>query len=284
MAFPQAKIILKAGLPPLSTFKMLVIAAACTRPRLRWLCMGLLRPFIRNGEVAIRYRCQGRPYLVYIRMADYQSDWMSVFELAVKGVYPIDTRFAPDLVIDGGGNTGLFTLLASATFPAARIVVCEPVPRNLRQIEKHMRLNRVAAEVKPACVGRTQGSIHFYVREANQGSFDPGLPYTSEIEVDVVTLASLVRGDDIKRILVKLDIEGMEVEALESFVPGEVRPVLVVGEVHNARINVSLLQRLFDRNGWTVRFDGIGEMTGNFTAWSPAADSILIGHPMAIAS
>jgi FkbM family methyltransferase len=284
MAFPQARIILKAGLPPLSAFKMLVIAASCTHPRFRGVCMALLRPFIRDGEVAIHYRCRDRRYVVHIRMADYQSDWMSVFELAAKGIYPIDTGFAPDLIIDGGGNTGVFTLLASATFPTARVVVCEPVPRNLLQIDKHLRMNRVNANVMPVCIGGSRRSIPFYIREANQGSFDSGIPYSSQIDVDVVTLASLVRDRDAKRILVKLDIEGMEVEALESFVPGETRAVFVVGEVHNARANVGPLQRLFERNGWTVQFEGVGEMTGNFTAWSPAADSMLMGRPPAVAS
>ena len=99
----------------------------------------------------------------------------------------------------------------------------------------------------------------------------------------MVTLASLARDRDAKRILIKLDIEGMEVEALESFVPGETRPVYVVGEVHNAGVNVDLLQRLFEGNGWTVRFKDVGEMTGNFIAWSPAAASMLVGQTMAAA-
>ena len=161
MAFPQARIILKAGLPPLSKFKMLVMAASITRPRYRALCMLLLRPFIRNGEVAIRYRCRDRRYVAHIRMADYQSDWMSVSELAIRDIYPVDAGFTPDLVIDGGGNTGLFTLLASAMFPAAGIVVCEPVPRNLQQIEKHLRMNRVAADVMPAVLVEVAAAFRF---------------------------------------------------------------------------------------------------------------------------
>jgi FkbM family methyltransferase len=284
MAFPQAHRILKAGLSPLSTFKLLVMTAAVTRPRSRPLCMALLRPFARNGEVTVHYPCRGRRYAAAVRISELDSDRMSVYELAVKGVYPIDVGFAPDLVVDGGGNTGLFTLLASAAFPSATIIVCEPVPQNLTQIEKHLRINHVDAEVMPVCIGGTEGKIQFYVREANQGSFDPGLPYSSRIDVNVVTMASLLRGRNAKRILIKLDIEGMEVEVLGSFVPGEVRPVLVVGEVHNARVNAGLLRQIFEKHGWTVRFDDLGEMTGNFVAWSPAAGSMLADRSMATAS
>jgi FkbM family methyltransferase len=265
-------------------FKLLVMAAACSRPRYRDLCIALLRPFTRDGEVAIRYTCNGRRYVARVRIAELESDWLSVHEIAIRKIYPIEAGFAPDLVIDGGGNTGLYTLFASAVYPAAQIVICEPVPQNLVQIEKHLRMNDVTAEVRPVCIGGSERRIPFYVREANQGSFDAGLPYRSRIDVEVVTLASLVRGRNAKRILIKLDIEGMEVEALESFVRDEKRPVFVVGEVHSAGTNVCLLQKVCKENGWTVRFEGVGEMTGNFTAWSPAADSMLMMDAMAVAS
>lgn len=263
---------------------MLLMAAGTSRPYLRSLCLTLLRPFSWCGQVTVHYRCEDRRYTACVRRAEFESDWQTVNEMAVQRIYKVDSVFSPDLVIDGGGNIGLFTLNASAAYPSAQIVVCEPVPRNLAQIEKHLRINRVTADVRPVCIGGSERKIPFYVREANQGSFDPRLPYRSQINVDVVTLASLVRGRNAKQILIKLDIEGMEVEALESFVVEETRPILVVGEVHNAATNVALLEGICARSGWTVRFEDVGEMTGNFMAWSPAADSMLIGGAMAIAS
>lgn len=284
MAFPQAKVIVKNRLQPLSKLKLLMMAAASSRPRWRNVSVALLRPFTRDGEIAVHYPCYGRTYVVHVRVADLESDWLSVHELAISRIYPIEERFAPDLVIDGGGNTGLFTLLASAAYPGAKVVICEPVPRNLAQIEKHLRNNRVTAEVQPVCIGGSQRTIPFYVREANQGSFDPGLPYTSQINVDVVTLAALLGGRDAKRIFIKLDIEGMEVEALGAFVPGETRPVYVVGEVHSLPSNGPELKRIFEGNGWTVKFGPGSELNCDFTAWSPAAVSLLTtGEAAAIA-
>ena len=283
MIFPNARPIVKLG-PSLSMFKMLLMAAGTSRPHLRGRSLTLLRPFIRDGQIAVHYRCQGRRYKVWVRVADFESDWQTVNEMAVQKIYEVDIGFSPDLVIDGGGNTGLFTLYAAAVYPSAQVIVCEPVPRNLAQIEKHLRINHVTAEVRPVCIGGSERKIPFYVREANQGSFDPGLPYRSQIDVDVVTLASLVRSRDAKRILIKLDIEGMEVEALESFVRDETRPVLVVGEVHDAGINVALLEQIFRRSGWTVRFGNLGPMTGDFSAWSPAAALMLADRPATPAS
>jgi FkbM family methyltransferase len=151
------------------------------------------------------------------------------------------------------------------------------VPHNLIQIEKHLRINQVAAEVLPVCIGGSAKKIPFYVREANQGSFDPEKRYDSQIDVDVVTLASVVRDHNANRILIKLDIEGMEIEALESFVPDETRPIFIVGELHGHKTNSRQMERIFCRSGWTVRFEevGAGEMTSLFKAWSPAAAPML---------
>jgi hypothetical protein len=100
----------------------------------------------------------------------------------------------------------------------------------------------------------------------------------------VVTLASLAGGRSTDRILIKLDIEGMEIEALDSFVPREKRAVLIVGELHNAGTNLSRLKKILENSGWTLRTEGMGEMTGNFVAWSPAASSMVTDQRMAVAT
>jgi FkbM family methyltransferase len=277
LIFYNAKTIARLG-PSLSTLKMLLMAAATSRPYLRGICLALLGPFIRDGEIAVHYQCYGRSFTAYVRLSDFESDWQSVSEIALHRIYEIEPGFSPDLVIDGGGNTGLFSLFASAAFPAAKIVVAEPVPRNLVQIAKHLRINSVDAEVQPVCIGGRQRTIPFYLREANKGSFDPGLPYSSRLDVPVHTLVSLIRGHNAHRILIKLDIEGMEVEALESFLPEEKRAVFVVGEVHSLPSNGPLLTRIFKRNAWTVRYQRGSDLNCNFTAWSPEAALFLAGQ------
>jgi FkbM family methyltransferase len=235
----------------------------------------LLRPFVRDGEIAIHYPCYGRRYTVFVRTSDMSSDLFTLRELLSGGVYPLPHAFSPDLIIDGGGNIGLFTLLASAAFPSARIVVCEPVPRSLAQIEKHLRLNGVSAELLPACLGGRRQTIPFYVREPIASSFDPRKPYTSTMGVEVVTLSDVLEAREARRILIKLDIEGMELEVLESFVPGEKRPVCVLGELHERRVNGRRLERIFDAAGWRLTFCDSSERDSIFEACSPMALSLM---------
>ena len=257
--------------PTLSAYKLLLMMASSSRPEMRGVCLALLRPFVKDGEVRVKYRCGKRRYTACIGMADMNSDMVSVMELGVRCVYHLDPALEPQVVLDGGGNIGMFTLRAAATYPQARIVVCEPVPRNLKQIEKHLGMNNVKAEVRAICIGGTRRTLPFYVREANQSSFTPDQPYKRVMELEVAPLREIMQGFDAERLLVKLDIEGMEMEALESYVPEEKRAVCIVGELHGHKQNASFIERLFGENGWTVKFDDVSDAGSLFEAWSPAA-------------
>jgi FkbM family methyltransferase len=263
------------------------MAAASSRPGFRDVCFALLRPFIHSGEITIQYTCEGRLYSAFIRVDDVFSDFFTFHELVVKGIYKIDSRFAPDLVVDCGGNTGLFSLEASARYPSAKIVVCEPVPRNLDQIRKHLSFNSVAAEVLPVCVGGSRRMIPFYVREANSGSFEATKPYMSKFDVEVLALTDVLRDRNARAVYIKMDIEGMEIEVLESYVPSETRAVCVIGELHNHKDNSHRLERIFGDCRWQLRFVNVSDVSNAdsiFEAYSPAALELLNRSPTSNAS
>ncbi len=279
MAFPNVKRILRMG-SALSAYKLILAVGTTSRPRYCYLFFALLRPFVRDGEITIRYRCYERFYKTTLRMSDLSADTLSTRELAVNDMYRLDRNFIPDLVIDGGGNIGLFTLRAAASIPATknhatRFVVCEPLPRNIRQIEKHLGLNGVQAEILPNCLGGERRSIPFYCRAAHASSFDPRVPYDSVMEIAVITLQDAIGVTPAKRILIKLDIEGMEIETLQTYLPTETRAVYIVGELHNYPQNAPLMESLFQKHGWTFEFFDIDTMACNFRACSPAAIPML---------
>ena len=55
----------------------------------------------------------------------------------------------------------------------------------------------------------------------------------------VYTLQDAIGSNSEERILIKLDIEGMEIEALSSFLPLKRRPVYIIGELHGVAANAS---------------------------------------------
>lgn len=257
---------------------------ALSRPRYKAIFLALLNPFVRNGEVEVRYRCYRRFLRSHIRVSDMESDFYTTRELAVNDVYDLDLSFRPDLVIDGGGNIGMFTLRVAAGLEAAgrsaKLAVYEPAPTSAEQVRRHLALNGVQAEVVAACLGGTPRNIPFYCRDAIANSFDPAKPYTSVIEIPVVTLRDAVESEPAERILIKLDIEGMEIEALTSFLPSEKRPVYLVGELHYASKNIPVIRHLFRSHGWTLELHEVANDACTFRGCSPAALPLLTSLPL----
>jgi FkbM family methyltransferase len=279
MALDNVKGILSIG-SPVSSYKLLLMQGALSRPRYASLFRALLRPFVTDGQIEIRYRCHHRLLKSLVRTSEMESDFYSIRELGVDDVYALDLGFHPDLVIDGGGNIGMFTLRAAASLQSAgdtsvKYIVCEPVPENLEQIRTHLAVNGFQAEIMPICLGGTPGIIPFYCREANQSSFESTKPYRSVTEVPVITLQDAIGPSTAERILIKLDIEGMEVEVLSAFLPSEQRAVYLVGELHNVSVNAPLMEELFRTHGWTLELLGIANDLCSFRGCSPAARPLL---------
>ena len=270
MAFGNAKQIVQRTSGS-SAIKLLLLTAKFSRPGLLPLWKALLSPFVHSGEISVPYKEAGKSRRALLRTSDESSDLHSVLEVIVRKVYPLDPAFAAELVIDGGANIGLFSLQASAVYPAAKIVMCEPLPRNIEHLERQMKANQVSAKLMPVCIGGAHRTIPFYCRGANASSFDPHAPYTSVMEIDVLRLGEIIGDSPAKRILIKLDIEGMEIESLQEYVPGENRAVIIFGELHGHKENSPVMARLFAEHGWLFR---IGDLSGEdtiFEARSPAA-------------
>jgi FkbM family methyltransferase len=275
MAFSNVKRILQIG-SPLSSLKLLLVVTLYSRPKFKTLAQALLRPFIHKEAISIRYRCYERFYKTVLRTSDLQADFLSTRELCVDDIYYLDRNFKSDLVVDGGGNIGLFTLRAAAAYPSVKIVVCEPLPQNIEQIQRHLDVNGVQAEILPKCLGGTRRTIPFYCRGANESSFDGAEPYERVMEIPVALLEDAIGPSSAQRILIKLDIEGMEIEALQAFVVStETRAIYVVGELHHYPVNAPIMERLFRDHGWTLELFNIDELTSSFRACSPAAVAML---------
>ncbi len=155
-------------------------------------------------------------------------------------------------VIDAGANVGEISLIASRLVgESGRVYSFEVSPKTLPRLRRNIALNRAQnIEVVEAAVCGADGRLTFYLGQGvDSGSSSLSEPHDYQgdhLAVPGMRLDTFARSRPISQIdLIKLDIEGAELEALrgsEALLRGKVPPI-VVFEYH---------EQVSSRAGWTI--------------------------------
>ncbi len=188
----------------------------------------------------------------------YPGYWDSDFQV-------LDELRPGDVFLDCGANIGLFTLVAASRVgPAGHVVSFEPARAARDALTRNVGVSGHGnVTVLPYALSDTSGERSFVVMGSGGGlsSFAPAEPGEGEqVRVAVRTLDGAIPHDFWGRIrMVKLDIEGAEVQALRgaSRLLSDERPVLLieVEEPHLRRQGSSAceLTALLSDHGYTGR-------------------------------
>jgi FkbM family methyltransferase len=195
-----------------------------------------------------------------------------------------------DVVIDGGANIGLFTLLAAALVGSeGRVIGCEPSPATMDLLRANVDRNRLDwVELREVALAEQEGRLTMRVFEPGSGysSFTPASTEASaEVEVRVITLDQIAQGVARRVGLVKLDVEGAELRALRgaSWLLAESRPdfIIELEPEHLGRqgSSVAEVQALFDNAGYVGYSidDGLKRLPGVWTR--PMRDPNIVVRP-----
>lgn len=142
------------------------------------------------------------------------------------------------VVIDLGGNIGLFSLYASKY--AKQVYTLEPAKEHFECIQKMLEFNQITnvkAINKAIFTVNTKLPL-FHNRNKTMYSLHMGVNDNSEQpeEVEAISMEQLFKDEKIEHVdLVKLDIEGSEIEVLSSLTFRSVAPKIdvVVMELHD---------------------------------------------------
>ncbi len=130
-----------------------------------------------------------------------------------------------DVVVDGGANIGLFSLLASRWVgDSGRVLACEPASRAAAEMRRNILLNDIEnVELFEAALGETAGHMSLIadMDVSNQLVEEPPEDHLTE-QVRLATLTEVLDGAPCA--LAKLDLEGAEMAALRG-----ARPLLAEG-------------------------------------------------------
>lgn len=148
-------------------------------------------------------------------------------------------------IIDIGAHLGLFSACASQlTGPPGKIICIEPTPGTFSILKETIRLNHCTnVTAVQAAVSDKEGMATFYVSHTagcNSNSLvkNRAEKDLSSYDVRLVTMDGLVQHYALHPSLIKIDVEGAELDALKGGLHtlATLKPVLILG-LHPAFIN-----------------------------------------------
>lgn len=206
-----------------------------------------LKNALRNAEARLTPRTLGVQFegrtLRFHRSIWWVNESQESFDVEIAPYFPPIERPVSEIqnVIDAGAATGLFAVAAALRWPACRVHCFEPSTRQRILLGRNLRLNGIdAARVTITLAGlwdredalafRTIGAMSSIEQVSDLAG---RLSFGEQIPVLPIDLWS-ERAGDARIDLIKMDIEGAEIEALRGAerVLAQHRPELLIMAYH----------------------------------------------------
>jgi FkbM family methyltransferase len=161
---------------------------------------------------------------------------------AVDGYEPYTTTLfrasctRADVILDIGAHVGYFAVVGARANPAARVIAVEASPQNCAVLSRNLEAARPSTvEVFCAAFGDSEGTAWLDVTEASDNcglTGHPNSPTVERVRVRAIT-GSALNVPPGSRVVVKIDIEGHELRALDGL-------ARVLSDCPDARLFVEL--------------------------------------------
>jgi FkbM family methyltransferase len=178
-------------------------------------------------------------------------------ELAVLHHIHLDQEYSPRVrprtILDLGANAGFAALFFHRRFPGARIIAVEADPATYARLVRNVASLARVTTVHAAIVGH-DGPVRFFPSaESIASSLHPVAGGGRAVRVPGISIGTLMREHGLGSVdLVKMDIEGAELEALRTAPLDRIDEL--IAEIHYELIGAdeSAVRRLLD--GFETRF------------------------------
>ncbi len=176
-------------------------------------------------------------YRNYLLPINHFESSVFYFKHGIDEVETLD-KVKGKTVIDVGGFIGDSVLIFNELNPK-RIYTFEASPENFELMQQTLKLNDVKNVIaEKVALGAERGTCTLHMAESGTTTINrPGLNYTGDLEVSVITLDDYVTEHGINDIgLIKVDIEGGEPHFLEGAKQTicSQKPILLLSIYHNA--------------------------------------------------
>lgn len=194
-----------------------------------------------------------------VTLPEDKAIWAGIFEPSFSQVL-YEATGAGDICYDIGGYRGYMSGVM-ALAGASKVIVFEPLPANIRRLERLTELNRdLPIRIERTAIGAKDGQATFKLMsdqsmgKLTTSSFQTLRPASGEIMVPIIRLDTYVfQSKAAPPKLIKVDVEGAEVEVLEGAAKTlqTFRPEVFV-EAHSETLGEKCLT-LLNQLGYTVR-------------------------------
>lgn len=204
-----------------------------------------MQRWLRRRSYTFRHGMNGSSTQIKLSGADLTHLWVAD-EVFAGDVYRLElVPFVPEFVLDLGANIGLFTLLASLRWPGSQFVCVEPHPDTFSYLCANLSLNGISA-IKLQCAVEERTRMMFLCNE--------GAVYQTLCEAPTGVPAMTVPLDallpDTMRLVIKMDIEGAEKNALEALTRKLPEHTFVFIELHEGDESLEWVHGWATRNGF----------------------------------
>ena len=181
------------------------------------------------------------------------------------------------IAFDIGANIGYITLLlAERVGSSGHIYAVEPSPRNFEILNRNIKLNHYAERVSlyQIAISNMNGTSKFYIsKSSNLQSLAPSRHTVQSVDVAVQTGDYFFKDKPFPN-FIKMDIEGVEVEAIEGMIETLKRanqPIKILIETHPMYYSTehsleSQLRKLIDIGFYVKHVISAGSAKPNFFA------------------
>ena len=232
--------------------------------KIRLLMFGFLaRGRRRPARLLRRWRETHRPVMcVFPKRVAGRGVWASPFELGHRiifeeiffnNAYPLEkVPFTPDRILDCGAHIGLFSILALQRFPGTRLTAFEPNPENFVFLKRQFSIESDVPDLRSEAVSNRAGIARFSGYSGCDGRLEGTGTDDRSYEVQVLDLPAFVFQDASSRLLLKVDIEGEELNLFPSLIPMLPPTCAMFFETHFGEERWEIAKNLLEYAGFQV--------------------------------
>lgn len=222
-----------------------------------WLRSGI--PRYRNWNIQHRHRQLVKKGIVEFEglKFDIRSTHEPVAEAAQAGLLEFEERrlarkflTSSDRVLECGGNLGFVAITVRHELRIAHWVSLEPNPRTAKIYAANCQLNGIEPNLIEAAIANVDGSVHLNCSPVSgQDSLLPSASAGNLVEVQALTLSSILKRIPWEPTAMIIDIEGGEDFLLTCDVPYSVKTLII--ELHpdltGSKLAFRILARLLEQ-------------------------------------